>query len=36
MNFDIRILNFIWAGTQVAKGGRLSKGSVMPKGVMEK
>jgi len=25
-----------WAGTQVAKGGRLSKGSVLPKGRMEK
>ncbi len=26
----------IWAGTQAAKGGRLSKGSVLPKGKMEK
>ena len=26
----------VWAGTQVAKGGRLSNGSVLLKGKMEK
>jgi hypothetical protein len=30
------INNIDWAGTQVAKGGRLCKRSVMPKGMMEK
>jgi hypothetical protein len=29
-------INVSWVGTQVAKGDRLSKGSVIPKGVMEK
>ncbi len=36
---SIRVASFekkIWAGTQVAKGGRLCKRSVMPKGMMEK
>ena len=32
----IKEYGFIWAGTQAAKGDRLCKRSVMPKGVMEK
>jgi hypothetical protein len=37
--FEFCVFTFefnIWAGTQVAKGGRLCNRSVMPKGVMEK
>jgi len=33
---DYKVSSLLWVGTQVAKGDRLSKGSVLPKGRMEK